>query len=195
MTTLDGFFMTTTTALDFTYGLDTGSGSNTASQLMMSLKKDILNGVFLADQKLIMSQLKDRYQVGTGPLREALSQLVVERLVTVEDQRGYRVPPISLIEMQDLYRVRAEIESLCIAQAIELGDLAWESEVLAAMHRLDRIGTQVGRGLRRWWHGSDTIKPFIVSLRQAVARRLCCIYASLCMNVPPVIACFGLRII
>lgn len=147
MTTLDGFFMTTTTALDFTYGLDTGSGSNTASQLMMSLKKDILNGVFLADQKLIMSQLKDRYQVGTGPLREALSQLVVERLVTVEDQRGYRVPPISLIEMQDLYRVRAEIESLCIAQAIELGDLAWESEVLAAMHRLDRIGTQVGRGL------------------------------------------------
>lgn len=142
---------TPTVTLDFTYGLDAQApsfgGGNTASTLMLTLKKDILNGVFRADQKLVMSQLKDRYQVGTGPLREALSQLVVEHLVTVEDQRGYRVPPMSLGEMQDLYRVRAEIESLCIAQAIHVGDLDWESEVLAAMHRLSRTGSQVGKGL------------------------------------------------
>ncbi|MCF7522019.1 DNA-binding transcriptional regulator CsiR [Neisseria sp. ZJ106] len=140
-----------TDTLDLTYGLDTfektaGAG-NTAGALMLALKRDILNGVFAADQKLLMSSLKERYQVGTGPLREALSQLVVERLVTVEDQRGYRVPPMSREEMQDLYRVRAEIESLCITQALELGDLTWESEVLAAMHRLAATSKQVGKGL------------------------------------------------
>lgn len=173
---------------DLTYGLDElapsfGASGNTASTLMLALKKDILNGVFSANQKLVMSVLKERYQVGTGPLREALSQLVVERLVVVEDQRGYRVPPMSLGEMQDLYHTRAKIEGLCIAQAIALGDLDWEAQVLAAMHRLASTSQQVGKGideLLAWEHhhqafhrtiASGCGSPTLMQIRQSLYER------------------------
>lgn len=140
--------LNSTDNIDLTYGLDIDSkAGNTASLVMGALKKDILNGVFAADQKLVMATLKERYQVGTGPLREALSQLMVERLVIAEDQRGYRVTPMSLAEMRDLYQARVEIESLCITKAIQLGDLTWESEVLAAMHRLISTSKLVGKGM------------------------------------------------
>ncbi len=119
---------------------------NTASNLTPQLKKDILNGVFQADEKLVMSNLKQRYNVGIGPLREALSQLVVEKLVIVENQRGFRVHPISSEEMIDLYQTRSHIEALCVVQAIEKGSIEWESEVLAAMHRMVRAKDLIHQG-------------------------------------------------
>ena len=44
------------------------------------LKNDIIRGVYQPDEKLRMSLLTSRYALGVGPLREALSQLVAERL-------------------------------------------------------------------------------------------------------------------
>lgn len=52
------------------------------------LKNDIIRGNFQPDEKLRMSLLTSRYALGVGPLREALSQLVAERLVTVVNQKG-----------------------------------------------------------------------------------------------------------
>ncbi|SVH83618.1 DNA-binding transcriptional regulator CsiR [Shigella flexneri] len=46
-----------------------------------------------------MSLLTSRYALGVGPLREVLSQLVVERLVTVVNQKGYRVASMSEQEL------------------------------------------------------------------------------------------------
>lgn len=40
------------------------------------LKNDIIHGVYQPDEKLRMSLLTSRYELGVGPLREALSQLV-----------------------------------------------------------------------------------------------------------------------
>ena len=113
---------------------------NYASQVLGRLKNDILSGYFGPGQKLKMSTLKERYEVGVSPLREALSQLLVEQLVVVENQRGFRVHPISLAEMIDIYQTRAQIEALCIEQAIEKGDDEWEASIIAANHRLNKSG-------------------------------------------------------
>lgn len=121
--------------------------SNFASQLMLVLKQDILNGVFKPNEKLVMAKLKKHYSVGTSPLREALSQLLIEQLVIVEDQRGFRVHPISHAEMIDLYQTRAHIEALCVVQAIERGSIDWEAEVLAAMHRMKKSKHLLEKGI------------------------------------------------
>ncbi|ENL1194799.1 DNA-binding transcriptional regulator CsiR [Escherichia coli] len=52
------------------------------------LKNDIIRGNFQPDEKLRMSLLTSRYALGVGPLREALSQLVAERLVSLAIARG-----------------------------------------------------------------------------------------------------------
>lgn len=68
------------------------------------LKNDIIRGNFQPDEKLRMSLLTSRYALGVGPLREALSQLVAERLVTVVNQKGYRVASMSEQETARYFR-------------------------------------------------------------------------------------------
>ncbi|WP_404297248.1 DNA-binding transcriptional regulator CsiR [Halomonas sp.] len=103
------------------------------------LKQDIIRGAFQPGEKLLMSRLKERYDLGVGPLREALSQLVAERLVVAISQRGYRVAPMSLAELADLYDARAQLEGLVLRLAIERGDDAWEAGILARAHTLSKV--------------------------------------------------------
>ncbi|WP_136246755.1 DNA-binding transcriptional regulator CsiR [Halomonas borealis] len=103
------------------------------------LKQDILRGVFPPGEKLLMNRLKERYELGIGPLREALSQLVAERLVVAISQRGYRVAPMSGEELADLYDARAQLEGLVLELAIERGDDAWEADVIAKAHTLGKV--------------------------------------------------------
>lgn len=130
------------------------SSDNFATQVVGQLKQDILTGYFKPGEKLKMSRLKDRYQVGVSPLREALSQLLVEQLVIVENQRGFTVHPISAEEMKDIYHTRAQIEGLCVSQAVELGDDAWEAGILAAAHQLKKSAALLDESnpedIQRW---------------------------------------------
>ncbi|MDZ3995208.1 HTH-type transcriptional repressor GlaR [Pseudomonas sp. Teo4] len=103
------------------------------------LKQDIIRGLFKPGEKLLMSTLKERYDLGVGPLREALSQLVAEKLVVAISQKGYRVAPMSLDEMKDIYDARANLEAMIVGLAIERGDDAWEASVLAQSHTLAKV--------------------------------------------------------
>ncbi|MDQ7727981.1 DNA-binding transcriptional regulator CsiR [Halomonas sp. SpR8] len=112
---------------------------NLAISAYRQLKHDIIRGRYAPEQKLLMSHLKEHYGASTGPLREALSQLVADRLVIAISQRGYRVAPMSLAELNDIYDARAQLEGLILRLAIERGDDDWEATVLATAHRLAKV--------------------------------------------------------
>lgn len=112
---------------------------NLAISAYSGLKRDIIRGLFQPGEKLLMSRLKEHYGLGIGPLREALSQLVAERLVVAISQRGYRVASMSLAELNDLYDARAQLEGLILKLAIERGDDAWEADILAKAHTLAKV--------------------------------------------------------
>jgi len=112
-----------------------------AEQVVDQLKQDILQGYFAPGEKLRMATLKARYDMGVSPLREALSQLIVEQLVVVENQRGFRVHPVSQAELKDIYHTRAHIESLCVKLAIENGNDEWEANIIACDHRLKKAAS------------------------------------------------------
>lgn len=73
-----------------------------------------------------------------GVVREALTRLTGEGLVESEPQYGFRVMPLSIDDLKHLTEARCAIETLVLRQAIEHGSVSWESEVLAAHHRLER---------------------------------------------------------
>ena len=50
------------------------SRQNTASQILESLTNDIIQGEYSPRQKLHIKTLKDRYNVGTSPLREEIGR-------------------------------------------------------------------------------------------------------------------------
>ena len=60
------------------------------------LRTDVISGELAPGQRLALDMLKERYQVGVTPLREALYRLSASLLVEAEDQRGFRVADISL---------------------------------------------------------------------------------------------------
>ncbi len=102
------------------------------------LRADLLACRLKPGERLRINDLCKRLSVSLGAVREALSRLTSEGLVSAEPQLGFRVAPISTSDLQDLTNVRTEIEGLCLRQAIASGDLAWESRIVAAYHRLSR---------------------------------------------------------
>jgi DNA-binding GntR family transcriptional regulator len=107
-----------------------------ASELLARLREELVAGELEPGAALRLQALRSRYGVGLTPLREALFQLVAEGLVTMEDQRGFRVAPVSAADLKDLTEQRIFIESRALRLAIELGDVEWESRLLAVHHRL-----------------------------------------------------------
>ncbi len=65
-------------------------------------------------------------------------RLASEGLVTLEDQRGFSVAPVSREELLDLTAARAEIEGIAIRWSIAQGDDRWEAAVVGAFHRLQK---------------------------------------------------------
>jgi len=111
----------------------------TRTQTSLAIKRlraEIISGRLKPNEKLRVLMLAERYQLGPSPLREALSRLVTDGLVEAYDQRGFRVSPISREDLIDLTESRCGIECLALGASIKLGDVAWESDVLAAFHRL-----------------------------------------------------------
>jgi len=106
------------------------------------LRADIISGALQAGSRLRFIELQARYGIGTSPLREALSRLAADRLVLQEVNRGFRVPPISLKDFEDIAALRIELESQAIEAAVRAGDEAWEEGIVLAHHRLRRLGRQ-----------------------------------------------------
>jgi DNA-binding GntR family transcriptional regulator len=91
------------------------------------LRSDIIEGVLLPGEKLRIEHLRERYEVSAGTLREAVTRLVSDALVTTEGQRGFRVAPIALQELQDLTRLRVQIETEALRQSIRAGGAQWRA--------------------------------------------------------------------
>ena len=139
------------------------SRQNTAALILASLTNDIIEGEYSPRQKLHIKTLKARYNVGTSPLREALSQLIAKDLVVSENQRGFYVSGISINDLTDIYQARAKIEGLCLEMAIQKGDDYWESKIIAASHRLDKYTKSENIDMDEWQNRHFSFHEALVS--------------------------------
>lgn len=102
------------------------------------LRLDIIEGRRAPGDKLRVEHLKDEYQVSASTLREALSLLVSDSLVVSQAQRGFRVAPMSLADIEDLTRTRTLLECAAFHDSLLYGDDEWEARVVSAYHKLSR---------------------------------------------------------
>src|ERR1700722_11465750 len=102
------------------------------------LRTDLLNGTLLPGQKLKLVELTERFGVSQSVIREALTRLAEQDLLIASPQRGFRVRDLSIEDIAELTETRIQVESVALRLALERGDLQWETEVLAAHHRLER---------------------------------------------------------
>ena len=117
-----------------------------AESIYRRLRSDIIWGKFAPGSPLRSDDLREDYGVGISPLREALSRLASERLVTASAQRGFRVAPIQVDSVLDITETRIVIEGAALRRSIEVGDVAWETRVVAAHHALSRVPVPTSQG-------------------------------------------------
>lgn len=103
------------------------------------LREAILTGIYEPEQKLRFADLQARYDAGIGTLREALSQLLSEKLVTLDAGRGFRVAPVSEEDLLDITKLHIEFETRAALDSVRHGDEEWEAAVLTSFHRLSKI--------------------------------------------------------
>lgn len=109
-----------------------------ASRVAERLRAAILAGELRPGAKVNLDQLREAFGVSLSPLREAIARLVPSGLVEFEDQRGYRIAPLSRENLAEVTRLRADLESLALGYACARGGLDWEGAVMGALHRLNR---------------------------------------------------------
>src|SRR5579863_1497051 len=92
-----------------------------ATSIYARLRRDILRGVFRPGERLRLDKLGERYGIGITPLREALNRLSAEELVNREEQRGFRVAPVSLSDLEELTKTLCWISELALRESIKNG--------------------------------------------------------------------------
>jgi GntR family transcriptional regulator, carbon starvation induced regulator len=110
-----------------------------AEAIYYRLREDIVWNRLPPDAALRSDQLRATYGVGVSPLREALSRLAAEHLVTTVGQKGFRVAPVTTESVVDIMETRLVIEREALMRSLRKGDIAWETEVVASYHVLSRV--------------------------------------------------------
>ena len=119
---------------------ESGKATETlASSVYQQLFNDILNGKLKPGNKLRLQALKTEYNVGNSPLREALYRLSTNGMVIREENKGFRVSPASIAELNELIQTRCWLEERAIRESIKNADDEYDERIVLTFHRLSRV--------------------------------------------------------
>ncbi|MCW4386042.1 GntR family transcriptional regulator [Salinibacterium sp. SYSU T00001] len=114
-----------------------------AETVYEGLRRAIVTGEMHPNERLVETEIAERFAVGRSAVRTALVRLVQDGLVEHERNRGARVRLVGAHEATEIYEVRALLEGLTARKAAEnLSDSA--AEDLRA--RLAAIGALLEAG-------------------------------------------------
>nr|WP_169891058.1 GntR family transcriptional regulator [Litchfieldia alkalitelluris] len=85
--------------------------TNLSDDVAKYIRKRILNGELKPGEKITQSKLAQELKISRGPIREALSKLEHEGLVTHEVNKGTCVTTLSKKDAYEIYTLRGMLES------------------------------------------------------------------------------------
>ena len=93
--------------------------SSLSAKVFHSIRQDILNGKYQANEELKEKNIGEELGVSRTPVREALRQLELEGLVHIIPNKGAFVENVTLKDIKDIYEIRTLLEGLCARWAAE----------------------------------------------------------------------------
>lgn len=94
-------------------------GSNLTTRVYKALREDILSGKYPMGTALTEAMVAEDYDVSRTPVREALRQLELARLVKIIPNKGAVVEGVSKKDIDDIYEIRLLIEGLAAERAAQ----------------------------------------------------------------------------
>jgi DNA-binding GntR family transcriptional regulator len=90
------------------------------TEIYSIVKNKIISQILNPGDKINIDQLAREYEVSNIPIREALSRLSAEGLVHMIPFKGVFVREISLVEFDEMFEIRIQLESLAVKKATPL---------------------------------------------------------------------------
>ncbi len=113
------------------------------SQLILRLRDGILSGTYPPGSALRQDVIASEFGTSKIPVREALVQLQSEGLVDIFPNRGFQVRPLAASELEEVFRLRLQMEPPAMAFGAQL---AADADRLAARQALAKLNDAVSRG-------------------------------------------------
>lgn len=114
-------------------------GKTLAVDITHRLRQDIVACRLKPGEPLKFDALRLAFGASFTTLREALTSLSADGLVLAEEQRGFRVAPVTTEDLFDVTNTRVLIEIELLKRSIANGGDDWEIAVMSTLHRLGRI--------------------------------------------------------
>jgi len=110
------------------------------TQIYNKIKKSLINGDLKPGEKLKIDVLKEKYDTGHTPIREALTSLVKDGLVERIEQKGFVASNVSMKHFNEVLKTRIWIEEIAIKKSMENKDglEKWEENLILLNHRLSK---------------------------------------------------------
>jgi DNA-binding GntR family transcriptional regulator len=116
--------------------------STLQDRVYAEVSADIARGVLGPGERLRVAHLAKRFGTSQAPVREALRRLTEEGLAVTEPYVGSVVKEPTWAEIQDIYAVRAELETYAIRRIFVRHPLVSMAPVRRALQDLERaVGT------------------------------------------------------
>ncbi len=122
------------------------TSTTVSEQAFQALRLDVLSGRHVPESKLKVDALQQHYGFSSSPLREALNRLVQEGLVKADERRGFRVAAMTPDDLADITKMRLLLDVTALHESIQHGDDAWEANIVASFHRLEKIESRLPQG-------------------------------------------------
>jgi DNA-binding GntR family transcriptional regulator len=107
------------------------------SQLIVRFRDRILTGTYAPGSALRQDSLASEFGTSKIPVREALVQLQSEGLVDIYPNRGFQVRPLCAAELDEVFRLRLQIEPTAVALGARLATHADHTAALSAHEQLN----------------------------------------------------------
>jgi len=107
------------------------------SQLIVRFRDRILSGAYAPGSALRQDSLAAEFGTSKIPVREALVQLQSEGLVDIFPNRGFQVRPLAGAELDEVFRLRLQIEPIAVARGAKLAAAADHAAARGALEQLN----------------------------------------------------------
>lgn len=115
-------------------------GKSLTEMAYASLRERIITGDMPPGMEVSEPELAEQLSVSKTPVREALARLCVEGFMEAYPRRGYRVTPVTVKDMNDLFAIREMLEGSAAALAAE----NLTAEELDELDRLADVNYELG---------------------------------------------------
>ena len=156
------------------------------AEIVRVLREEIVAGAFPEGGALRQEALAERFGVSRMPVREALSRLVVEGLVSLSPNKGAHVTPLGIRDLEEITEMRVALETLALRLALPQITNAQIARAEALQAELEAAPTGDFGRLNTAFHkvlyepcARPRLLQHIALLSQAADRYLCATVASL----------------